>query len=135
MGSTIEPIDNKIYQLFFNSLLEGGFVPIAQTVYDLLHFPIIMNDEAGSTMLQMPDSPLGDPDWDYSLQHKSIQREHYLQLYQNIISDPTKHNRPLMIYEGYRQKQHQIICDLTVERLVSGTDCNQLQCLKLLLQP
>lgn len=109
-----------VYKSFFEAVNHGGIEPIIKTAHSLLQFPIILNDNSGCTLMQLPDMKLDDPDWDYSFENKTIQREHYLNLYNNFISKTELHNRPVHVKEGFLEERHQVIVVVAYRQEILG---------------
>lgn len=108
------------YKAFFSALSHGGIEPIIHTVHNILGYPVILNDNSGSTLFQFPSTKLGDPDWDYSFEYRTIQREHYMNLYNSFISKPGMHNRPLHVKEGFLDERYQVIIIVSYRQQILG---------------
>lgn len=111
---------NKAYRLFFEAMLNVSIDLAVKAAYELLNFPVLVNDEIANNISHAPSHEIGDPDWDYLIKNGKSINHHFLNFYKKYLNHPGNHKYPMLINDGYEEKKHQLISVLTRNNQISG---------------
>lgn len=110
---------HESYQLFFKAAMENEDIELlAESAYKLLGHPIVINDAFSCNILQYPNEPIGDPDFDRMLDTKIAEFKQHSTFWRNYVLQVREY--PIYIQDGSLSKTPQFFSVLKKGTVVIG---------------
>lgn len=106
------------YKLFFKALEHDSIQELAEAAHYLLDYPVLVNDNLGNKICQVPSEEIGDPDWDYLLRYGHTESGHYRDFFKKYMKHPEQKHYPLDIVDGNDIKKRQLFSCIHINGVV-----------------
>lgn len=111
-----------LYQELFNIIPQGDFQLLMDTASKLLDVPILVVDITYHILGIAPKSKTGDANWDYLLEHRSLDTDRMIQLYKDgVMQLADTQTKPYIINWGsYNEKFPKVQGFMRVNDILEG---------------